>query len=163
MIVISDTTPLISLLKIGRLDLLKELFNEIYIPKAVYDELICNELYIDEAKAIKNSSFIIVTEIKDKYSVELISKVEGLDLGESEAIILADTKKADLLIMDEANGRNVAKMLGLNITGTIGLLISAYNHNYLTRKDILDCIDVFRKTNRYIGEKYYRMLINRIT
>ena len=163
MIVVSDTTPLISLLKIGRLNILKELFNEIQIPKAVYDELINNELYCDEAEKIKHCEFITVSDVNDKYSVELISKVGELDLGESEAIILADIMKADLLIMDEAKGRSVAKSLGLNITGTIGLLISAYNHNYLTKNDILDCVETFRKTKRYIGEKYYQMLIRKIS
>ena len=43
MIVVSDTTPLISLLKIGRLDLLKKLFGEIFIPQAVFNELTVDE------------------------------------------------------------------------------------------------------------------------
>ena len=58
MIVISDTTPLISLLKIGRLDLLRELFSEVVIPQAVYDELTFAPRFQAEADMIKNSVFI---------------------------------------------------------------------------------------------------------
>ncbi len=50
MIVVSDTTPIISLLKIDCLDLLNMLFGEILIPKIVYEELITNIKYSDEAK-----------------------------------------------------------------------------------------------------------------
>jgi len=58
MIVISDTTPLISLLKIGKLDLLEGLFHEILIPQAVYEELTSNPRFYDEALQVKNCGFI---------------------------------------------------------------------------------------------------------
>lgn len=49
MIVISDTTPLITLMKIGHLNLLNKLFGEIHIPSAVYEELTSNPRYNTEA------------------------------------------------------------------------------------------------------------------
>ena len=49
MIVVSDTTPLISLLKIHRLDLLKSLFETVRIPQGVFDELTANPDFTDEA------------------------------------------------------------------------------------------------------------------
>lgn len=53
MIVISDTTPLISLMKIGHLDLLKTYFGEIQIPEAVYKELTSNPKFTDELYRLK--------------------------------------------------------------------------------------------------------------
>ena len=62
MIVISDTTPLISFLKIDRLDLLKTLFEVVQIPRSVFAELIGNTKYRDEAEIIKNTTFIQVID-----------------------------------------------------------------------------------------------------
>ena len=53
MIVVSDTTPLISLLKINRIDLLEKLFGDVLIPQAVFDELTADERFQLEANRIK--------------------------------------------------------------------------------------------------------------
>lgn len=64
MIVVSDTTPIVSLLKMNKLELLNKLFGEILIPKAVFEELIINEKYKDEANEIKQCKFIFVKDTK---------------------------------------------------------------------------------------------------
>ena len=58
MIVVADTTPLISLMKAARLDILEPLFKEVLIPQAVYEELTTNSDFQDEANQIKSSNFI---------------------------------------------------------------------------------------------------------
>ena len=58
MIVISDTTPMISLLKINRLDLLEKSFGEVLIPNAVYEELTADKRFIEEAKTVKDAPYI---------------------------------------------------------------------------------------------------------
>jgi predicted nucleic acid-binding protein len=72
MIIISDTTPIITLLKINQLDLLQKLFQEIYIPESVYDELTQNLKYISESEIIKNSIFIKKESINDHQAVSLL-------------------------------------------------------------------------------------------
>ncbi len=72
MIIISDTTPIITLLKINQLDLLQKLFQEIYIPESVYDELTQNLKYISESEIIKNSKFIKKESINDHQAVSLL-------------------------------------------------------------------------------------------
>ena len=111
MIVVSDTTPLISLLKVGHLDLLYKYFGEVQIPKAVFDELTSNQRFALEAEEIKKCSYIRVVQIEDDKSVDIIRRVTGLALGASEAIVLTDNLHADLLLMDEAKGRNVAEQM----------------------------------------------------
>lgn len=54
MIVVSDTTPLISLLKIGRLDLLQKLFGEVHVPRAVFAELTQNPRFTEEAEQVRS-------------------------------------------------------------------------------------------------------------
>ena len=162
MIIISYTTPIITLLKINQLDLLQKLFQEIYIPESVYDELTQNLKYISESEIIKNSKFIKKESIKDHQAVSLLKRATGLDLGESEAIILSDEKKADLLIIDEVKGRMVAKNMGLKIMGTIGILTLAYEEAKISKNDVIKSIDIMRNTGRHISESLYNQLLTKI-
>ena len=129
MIVVSDTTPLISLLKISRLDLLEKLFGEVLIPSAVFNELTTDERFQLEANQIRQEKFIVVKEVNNLESVSILKRATGLDQGESEAIVLTDELNAELLLMDEAKGRNVSSQMGLQIMGTIGILMAAYEEH----------------------------------
>lgn len=81
MIVVSDTTPLISLMKAARLEVLEKLYNEIMIPEAVYSELTTNDKYAEEAEEIRECAFIRVVAVGERKAVEVLRKVSGLDLG----------------------------------------------------------------------------------
>ena len=74
MIVISDTTPILSLIKIDRLKILEELYKKIIIPKAVYDELIINIDYQDEIDIIKRCTFIQIENVEENLSVVLLQR-----------------------------------------------------------------------------------------
>jgi len=158
MIVISDTTPIISLIKMKQLHLLKKLFDLVYIPKSVYNELVNNDNYPSEAKMITDCDFIIMEEVENKKSVSILHNFTGLDAGESEAIILADEKQSDVLLMDEHKGRQVAKKMGITITGTIGILIQAYDEKLLSKEEINKCIHLLKKNNIRISDGLYQKL-----
>lgn len=162
MIVVSDTTPLISLMKIGHLELLEKYFREVQIPEAVFRELTANPRFADEAEQIKNCRFIQVVKVRDNKSVNLLCRVTGLDIGESEAIVLSDDLKADLLLMDEAKGRDVAEQMQIKIMGTIGLLMASYQNGNITADEIRKCIEMLRDSGRHIGEKFLQMLYEQI-
>jgi predicted nucleic acid-binding protein len=95
LIVVSDTSPILNLARIGRLDRLPSLYRQVLIPSAVYEWLIA-------ATANHQKR---VQEIR-----------EYLDPGEAEAIVLAIELRADLLLVDERRGRRVASAAGLAIT-----------------------------------------------
>lgn len=162
MIVVSDTTPLISLLKIDRLNLLEKLFGEVLIPQAVFDELTVDERYRLEADQIKNRQFITVKSVQNLESANILKRATGLDQGESEAIILTDELHADLLLMDEAKGRTVSSQMGVKIMGTIGVLMAAYEDKELTADEIRTCIEDLQNAGRHIGQKHYQILLDKL-
>ncbi|MBI1792831.1 MAG: DUF3368 domain-containing protein [Chloroflexi bacterium] len=124
MIVVSDTTPLIGLASIGRLELLLALFGEVYIPQAVYDETVTFGRKEGNAKqAVASAGWIRVVEVKDRLAVNVL--LDEMDLGEVETIILAGEMNADWVLMDEKKGRRKLTQLDIPKIGTIGILLKA--------------------------------------
>lgn len=158
MIVVSDTTPIISLMKAGQLELLQRLFGVVYIPGAVYRELTENEAFSEEVKMVEECEFLYVEEVDNGKSVTILRNFTGLDAGESEAIILADERHSDVLLMDEHKGRQVAKKMGIAITGTIGILAQAFDEGMLAREDVEGCIERLKESGIRISEKLYQRL-----
>ena len=124
MIVVSDTTPLIGLAFIGRLELLRELFDEVYIPQAVFDETVTFGHRESKAKdEVSNAHWIHVVEVKDRLAVNVL--LDEMDLGEVETIILASEMNADWVLMDEKKGRRKLAQLKIPKIGTLGILLKA--------------------------------------
>lgn len=162
MIVVSDTTPLISLLKIDRIDLLEKLFGQVLIPQAVFDELTADERFKLEADQIRRKQFIKVKAVKNPEFASILKRATGLDQGESEAIILTDEQNADVLLMDEAKGRAVSFQMGFKIMGTIGILMAAYEENELTADEVGECVKGLQRAGRHISQKHYQMLLDKL-
>lgn len=120
MIVISDTSPITNLLRIERINLLRDLFGSVAIPPAVSIEI---SFLGDQRNAVADLDWIRVVEIKDYTLTNHL--VEILDRGEAEAIGLAVEISADLILIDELKGRSEAQKLGVDVTGLIGVLIRA--------------------------------------
>ena len=156
MLVVADTTPLISLMKIGRLDLLEKLFQRVLAPDAVYDELTTNAAFTGEARQIIECGFVARVSVADRKSVRILREATGLDLGESEAIAYADVRHAGILLMDEMKGRRIAKAKGLVVMGTVGILIQSFYENILMADDIERALERLRADGRYISDKLIR-------
>lgn len=130
--VVCNSSPLVNLSRIGRLYILEKLYTEIAIPQAVYQEVVISGQGLPGSDEISKADWISVKNIEDRRQVQILSY--DLDLGESEAIALALQENADLLIMDERIGRDMARHLDLIFTGTIGALIEA------KRKGVIDLV-----------------------
>jgi predicted nucleic acid-binding protein len=159
-IVVADTTPLLTLFKIGRVGVLNKLYNSVHIPFAVFEELTRNTEYPEEAEYFRNCPFLEVHSELSAERVSLLQRATGLDLGESEAIILADEKQPSLLLIDESKGRVVAESMKLTITGSIGILFAAYQKKLLTADEIDQSVTMLRGMNRFIGEKLFNLLLS---
>ena len=119
--VVSNTTPIITLLKIGKLDLLGELYGKVNVPQAVYREIEAGkdrDYYTDVGKL----DWIDIVPIKST-SARLF--LFDLDDGEAETIILAQELAADIVIIDEKLGRRYAAQINIKVTGTLGILLKA--------------------------------------
>lgn len=126
MIVVSDTSPISSLFLIDQLYLLPEVFGKVVIPIKVFSELLILETdFGHDLSELKSASWLEVCKVIN--SEEVIRLKELLDDGESEAIVLAKELKADYLLIDEHEGRQVAVAEGLQIIGILGVLIQAKN------------------------------------
>lgn len=160
MIVVSDTTPIISMMKIRRLELLGRLYGQVIIPEVVYQELVANTVFQEESDIIRNCSFICVRKVRNQESVQLLRTVTGLDAGESEALILYSEQKADLLLMDERKGRGIARKMSAEHIGTMGILMNAYDRGLILPAEVEESIDTLLANNIRLGRKLCNMVLN---
>lgn len=122
--VVSNTTPLIGLASIGRFDLLRQLFGELIIPQAVFDETVVVGKKEGGAKReVSSAGWVKVVSIKDQLAVEVL--LDELDRGEAEVIVLARELDAGWVLMDEKKGRRKHTQLEMRKIGTIGILLKA--------------------------------------
>jgi predicted nucleic acid-binding protein len=111
--VVSNSSPLIALDAIGKLDLLQNLFAEIAIPPAVNRET-----------AFSTASALWIREVSLHQPIPPQLSSTSLGAGETEAMSLALELKAQWLLLDDKAARRVAKSLGVPVIGTLGLLLA---------------------------------------
>ena len=123
---VSNSSPLIGLSRVGRLEVLPALYDPVWIPPAVQREVVSagqSRAGSPEVAAAIAAGWLQVVEPSD---AALLARLRvDLDPGESEAIALALTTRPDVLVIDENKGRKIAADYGLVITGTVGLLTKA--------------------------------------
>lgn len=124
-IIISDTSCLIALSKIDKLDLLRDLYVDILITKEVYFEY-----------GGKLPDWIIITEVENKGRQAELEKI--VDKGEASSITLALEIENSTLIIDEYKGRKLAESFSINIIGTIGIILLAHKEGLI--EDVMGTI-----------------------
>ena len=155
MIVVSDTTPISELTKVGYLNLLRDLFGQVVIPQEVYAELMTGS---HSAKVIvPRLNWLEVREVGDTQQLKVLQLESNLDLGEVAAIILAEELKATQLLIDERAARRIALARQLPVIGTVGILVLAKQRGLIESvKTILDAM--IGKGTR-IGERLYQQAL----
>lgn len=123
-LIVADAGPLIGLAIAGRVEILGALFGKVLIPQAVLEEL--------QIEASRPGSFALSKAKEEGWlstedvpeGTDMTQLAELLDRGEAEAIVLAQSRDARLLI-DERKGRAVARRRGVGVIGTGGVLLLA--------------------------------------
>ncbi len=132
MIIVSNSTPLIGLASIGRFDLLRQLFGEIQIAQAVYEETVVQGREEGSAKRqVATATWVKTHVVQDRLAIEVL--LDELDRGEAETVVLAREVKADWVLMDEKKGRRKLTQLGIEKIGTLGILLKAKQAGLLKR------------------------------
>ncbi len=133
--IVVNTSPLVALDRIGQLDLLPALYGKIIRPQSVVDELKAGRSIYGGTDSLYHAAWLETAEDPP----EMILRKE-LGAGETAAIALAFRIQADLIILDDLAARNVAVELGMNVTGTLGVLLAAHKKGIL--KDLRHAISL---------------------
>lgn len=136
--IIADTSVLILLNKIGELELLKKLYGKILITEDIADEY-GNELPLW-------FEIGIVKDIQKQNLLEL-----QIDKGEASAIALALESENPTVILDDWKARKIAELIGLNITGTLGMILKSKEKGIIPK--VKPLLDKIKLTNFRISQE----------
>ena len=153
MIVVSDTSVISNLAQIDHLALLHDLYGQIIVPIKVLDEL---KAHRSTMTKLTGKSWLTSQTITDSALYKELE--ESLDPGEAEAIVLAKELDAELLLIDERKGRQIAKEHGLQIVGLLGVLIDAKRMGRVTSlKPLMDRL--INEASFWISPKLYQSVL----
>lgn len=153
--VVCNTSPQILLAKIGRLGLLSQLYEEVVIPASVLREI--------EAKPGEERRQIRAFVRSQRFRLGRATKqaLKGvpadLGAGEREAIALAVETGADLVVLDDQLGRHVAREKGLSVTGTIGILLEAWERSMIS--SVRRELDRLIEAGMWMDEVFYHRIV----
>ncbi len=126
MILIGDSSALIALAICDALDLLTELYENVYVPQAVYLEIVQG----DRPESDKLRRYLR-EKVKNVDMTNYVYLDAYADIGETEAMLLYKQLSADVLLVDDKKGRKVAKMNKIEIIGSLGILLKAKKRGLL--------------------------------
>src|SRR5262249_34473197 len=143
MTVISNSSPLIALIQIGRLDVLGRLYPRVRIPPGVAKEI--------EPTVSELPEWLVVQRLAEPVPPQRVSATIGR--GEHEVISLGLELRSDRLVLDEQPARRLAMSLGLAVIGTIGLLLAAKDRGLLAK--IRPELDRLQKVRFFMNQELY--------
>lgn len=150
---VSNSTPLIALSRLQKLELLEHFFGTVSIPLEVHDEVVTRGGTLYGAREVSHAPWIHVVAVENRTAVDALCL--NLDRGEAEAIILA-LERNTLLIIDDKDGRNAALSLGIPVTGTIGILLLAAHDGMV---DFGKELDILIASGFRISEREYQKIL----
>lgn len=133
-----NATPLIALALIDKLALLPQIFDDILVAGAVYDEIVIKGAGRPGSDVVATAEWLYVQAPESTSSIEPM--LLGLDPGELETLLLAREVQADWVLIDERLGRRTARAMGLEIKGTVGILLVAFHAGLLSGEDALAAV-----------------------
>lgn len=151
-IVVVNSTPIIALAAIRKLDLFRELYSEIFIPKAVYEEVMVKEGSVAQLELAKAKEWIVTKAISN-IEAKKFFKVQLHD-GEVEVMILGRELNADLLVIDDYMARRYAKYLDFHVTGSLGVILKAKERAIVN--EVKPLVDSMIESGIYVSEKLYK-------
>ena len=152
--VVANSTPIIVLAKIGRFDLLKRLYGEVAIPRAVYDEVTAKEDAAAQAVA-SSADWLLVRDAPEPDAASLLRA--KLHAGEVETILLARKGGAELVVIDDNAAKRTARYLGLRVTGTLGVIVAAKKAGLLD--SVGDAVSDLRGVGFYVSDAVVDMAL----
>jgi len=141
--IIGDSSALVALAVVNQLELLEKLYDNLYIPEAVFNEV----SQIGKPQSDKLRQFL-QSRVK---RVNLTLTQLGLGLGELEAITLYKNLDADVLLIDDNRAKKYASLNGVKVIGSLGILIKAKEQGHIEK--VKPLLDEIQKSEVYISMK----------
>jgi len=166
---ISDATPLIYMARLGKLHLLKSIFNQVQIPLEVKVETVdrgktkgCPDAYVIEQAL--NDGWLILSPLtpENTKKSEALAQMTGIDIGEAQVIFLAKQKNEKLVLIDQSNARQVARHLELAPRGTIFIILTAIRRKLITKEEAKLMLATLIEVNFHVSAKIYHETIKAI-
>jgi len=127
-IVISNTSPIFYLHRLGQLELLHRLYGRILVPEAVVGELKAGGDQGEDVPDIANYDWI---EVRSVHVPEVVSLIMDLGPGEAQVLAMALENPGSLTIVDDRLARELAQARDIRVTGTAGILLKAKQAGYI--------------------------------
>jgi len=150
MILIADSSALVALSIVNKLDILEKLFGDVYVPRAVYIEVTKENKA--ESYKLKNYCEDRVLDIQASANFNIT-----LGKGESEAIVLYSEQNADFLLCDDKKAKKFAQSFGLKVIGSLGILLKAKETELIN--EIAPLIEILRESQIFIDDKTYALVL----
>ena len=155
-LVVADTSPLLNLDLVDRLDLIDEQFETIHVPEQVWAELTADDEDVPGLRGLRSADTLTVVPVDRS---DLYAEIaHELDLGETAAIAYAIENDASLVLLDERDGRQVARRHDLDVTGAIGILLRGAREGMV---DLQAELDALRDAGFWISEDLYAEALRR--
>lgn len=154
--VVVNATPLIALSVLERLDLLREIFGEVIVPSAVYEEVTFEEASRPGAALIIQADWLQIASPNTQPTIEPL--LLGLDVGEMDVLLLAREISPDWVLIDEKQGRRVAKAMDLPVKGTLGVLLTAVLAGLMSKDEALDGLQLLIEHRIRISRRWQNWL-----
>ena len=146
-VLVADTGPLIALAGIGQLELLHQLYDAVLVPQPVHDEVLAGGTNLVGLEIYRQTDWLEVVEIEANDP----SLLALLDEGEASVIVLAQERRADVVLIDEQKARKVARTLyGLKVIGSVRILLKAKQKGLLS--DIKSAFTAIRDNGYYLHD-----------
>ena len=163
---ILDSSPLIPLAKIGRLDLLEELEDQCIIPTRVHQEVVTDgieEGYTD-AHRIQHAIDDGIIEVREIDETDLFEHLSTIpSISETDASVLALTKQLDgIAVMDETAGRDIADTEGIQTRGTAYLMLLLVKQEVIQPEEGQEVIDALIENGWYCSTEFYSKITDKI-
>lgn len=156
--VVTNTSPVLYLHRVGRLDLLAALYGRVIVPSAVLEELREGLERGHDVPALDHEPWVVVAR---PIGNDLLRMVTALGPGERAAIALAAERAGSLLLLDDRLARRHAALLGIDLAGTLAVLLRAKEQGHLAA--VRPVLDQLESAGFRLGERTRRLVLARAT
>jgi predicted nucleic acid-binding protein len=146
-----NATPLIALSVTGHLDLLEQLFELVYLPHSVYEEVVDRGRDRPGSLVVQQADWLNIQQPSQTSPIPVA--LMGLDIGEQDVILLGQELNADWLIIDERLGRKIAQAMNFRVKGTLGILLVARQRGLISAAEAKQAVQQLHQSSVRISPR----------